>query len=60
MTQLQSARKGMITPEMVRVAQRERVTPGVIRDGVARRAWSERSIRTEIRAESPGNDPARR
>ena len=36
MTQLQSARKGIITPEMVRVAQRECVTPEFIRDEVAR------------------------
>ncbi|MFO0838145.1 MAG: phosphomethylpyrimidine synthase ThiC [Phycisphaerae bacterium] len=38
MTQLQSARKGVITPEMVRVAMRENVTPEFIRDGVARGA----------------------
>ncbi len=38
MTQLQSARKGEITPEMVRVAVRENVTPEFIRDGVARGA----------------------
>ncbi len=38
MTQLQSARNGIITPEMVRVAQRENVTPEFIRDGVARGA----------------------
>ena len=36
MTQLQSARKGVVTPEMVRVAQRENVTPEFIRDEVAR------------------------
>ncbi len=36
MTQLQAARKGMITPEMVRVAQRECVTPEFIRDEVSR------------------------
>ncbi|HUN82125.1 MAG TPA: phosphomethylpyrimidine synthase ThiC, partial [Phycisphaerae bacterium] len=36
MTQLQSARKGIITPEMTRVAQRECVTPEFIRDEVAR------------------------
>lgn len=36
MTQLQSARKGVITPEMVRVAQRECATPEFIRDEVAR------------------------
>ena len=36
MTQLQSAREGLITPEMIRVAVRENVTPEFIRDGVAR------------------------
>jgi phosphomethylpyrimidine synthase len=36
MTQLQSARKGVITPEMARVAVRENVTPAFIRDCVAR------------------------
>ncbi|MFO0973648.1 MAG: phosphomethylpyrimidine synthase ThiC [Phycisphaerae bacterium] len=36
MTQLLSARKGLITPEMVRVAQRECVTPEFVRDEVAR------------------------
>ncbi|MFN0135599.1 MAG: phosphomethylpyrimidine synthase ThiC, partial [Phycisphaerae bacterium] len=36
MTQLESARKGLITPEMTRVAVRENVTPEFIRDGVAR------------------------
>ena len=36
MTQLQSARKGVITSEMIRVAQRENVTPEFIRDEVAR------------------------
>jgi len=36
MTQLQAARKGVTTPEMVRVAQRECVTPEFIRDEVAR------------------------
>lgn len=36
MTQLESARKGVITPEMVRVAIRENVTPSFIRDEVAR------------------------
>jgi len=36
MTQLQAARKGIVTPEMVRVAQRECVTPEFIRDEVAR------------------------
>lgn len=35
MTQIQSARKGVITPEMTRVAVRENVTPEFIRDGVA-------------------------
>lgn len=29
MTQLQAARKGLITPEMIRVAQRECVMPEV-------------------------------
>ncbi|MBL8878358.1 MAG: phosphomethylpyrimidine synthase ThiC [Phycisphaerales bacterium] len=38
MTQLESARKGVITPEMIRVAVRENVTPEFIRDGVARGA----------------------
>jgi phosphomethylpyrimidine synthase len=38
MTQLQSARKGIITAEMIRVAVRENVTPEFIRDGVARGA----------------------
>jgi len=36
MTQYERARKGMITPEMVRVARRENVTPEFIRDEVAR------------------------
>jgi len=36
MTQLETARKGIITPEMTRVAQRECVTPEFIRDEVAR------------------------
>ena len=36
MTQLTSARKGIITPEMARVAIRENVTPEFIRDEVAR------------------------
>jgi len=36
MTQLQSARQGVITPEMARVAIRENVTPEFIRDEVAR------------------------
>jgi phosphomethylpyrimidine synthase len=36
MTQLQSARKGVITPEMIRVAERENVTPEFIREEVAR------------------------
>ena len=36
MTQLEAARKGIITPEMVRVAQRENVTPEFIREEVAR------------------------
>lgn len=36
MTQLQAARKGIITPEMVRVAIRENVKPEFIRDEVAR------------------------
>ncbi|QDV90260.1 Phosphomethylpyrimidine synthase [Phycisphaerae bacterium RAS2] len=36
MTQLESARKGVITPEMIRVAQRECTTPEFIRDEVAR------------------------
>lgn len=36
MTQLQAARKGIVTPEMVRVALRENVTPEFIRDEVAR------------------------
>lgn len=36
MTQLESARKGIITREMIRVAARENVTPEFIRDGVAR------------------------
>jgi len=35
MTQLQAARAGIITPEMVRVAIRENVTPEFIRDEVA-------------------------
>ena len=36
MTQLVAARKGVITPEMVRVAIRENVTPEFVRDEVAR------------------------
>lgn len=36
MTQLQAARKGIVTPEMIRVAARECVSPEFIRDGVAR------------------------
>ncbi|HUI24853.1 MAG TPA: phosphomethylpyrimidine synthase ThiC, partial [Candidatus Kryptonia bacterium] len=36
MTQLQAARRGMITGEMRRVAQRERVTPEFVCDEVAR------------------------
>lgn len=36
MTQLESARKGVITLEMIRVAARENVTPEFIRDCVAR------------------------
>ncbi len=36
MTQLQAARNGMTTPEMIRVAQRENVTPEFIRDEIAR------------------------
>jgi len=36
MTQLEAARNGVITPEMVRVAERENVTPSFIRDEVAR------------------------
>ncbi len=36
MTQLQAARQGIITPEMIRVAQREGATPGFIREEVAR------------------------
>jgi phosphomethylpyrimidine synthase len=36
MTQLESARAGIVTPEMRRVAQREGVAPEMIRDEVAR------------------------
>jgi phosphomethylpyrimidine synthase len=36
MTQLEAARRGLVTPEMRRVAQREAVAPGFIRDEVAR------------------------
>ncbi len=36
MTQLEAARRGSITPEMRRVAQRECVTPEFVRDEVAR------------------------
>ncbi|MFQ5599140.1 MAG: phosphomethylpyrimidine synthase ThiC [Candidatus Krumholzibacteriia bacterium] len=36
MTQLEAARKGIVTPEMRRVALRESVTPEFIRDEVAR------------------------
>jgi len=36
MTQLQSARKGIITPEMIRVAERENVTPEFVREEIAR------------------------
>src|SRR6184192_810837 len=36
MTQLEAARKGLITGEMRRVAQRECVAPGFVRDEVAR------------------------
>ncbi|HOF17423.1 MAG TPA: phosphomethylpyrimidine synthase ThiC, partial [Phycisphaerae bacterium] len=35
MTQLQQARAGVITPEMSRVAQRERQSPETIRDELA-------------------------
>jgi len=35
MTQLESARRGVVTPEMQRVAQRENVAPELIRDHVA-------------------------
>jgi phosphomethylpyrimidine synthase len=36
MTQLESARKGIVTPEMRRVAERENVTDDFVRDEVAR------------------------
>jgi phosphomethylpyrimidine synthase len=36
MTQFEAARKGLITPEMARVAKQENVTPEFIRDEVAR------------------------
>src|SRR5882672_8849448 len=36
MTQLESARGGIVTPEMRRVARREGVTPEFVRDEVAR------------------------
>ena len=36
MTQLESARKGLITKEMAFVAQRENLEPELIRDEVAR------------------------
>ncbi len=36
MTQLEYARRGVVTPEMVRVALRENVTPEFVRDCVAR------------------------
>jgi phosphomethylpyrimidine synthase len=36
LTQLQAARRGIVTPEMRRVAERENVTPEFIRDEVAR------------------------
>ena len=36
MTQLQMARRGLISPEMIRVAQRENVSPEFVRDEVAR------------------------
>ncbi len=36
MTQLQAARKNIVTPEMMRIAVRENVTPDFIRDEVAR------------------------
>jgi hypothetical protein len=36
MTQLESARRGIVTPEMRRVAERERTTADLIRDEVAR------------------------
>ena len=36
MTQLEAARKGVITAEMARVAVRENATPAFIRDCVAR------------------------
>src|SRR5215470_16132975 len=36
MTQLQAARKGIVTPEIIRVAQRENSTPEFVRDEVAR------------------------
>src|SRR6185369_2223964 len=35
-TQMQRARAGEITPEMIRVAEREKVTPEFVRDEVAR------------------------
>ncbi|MBI5866534.1 MAG: hypothetical protein HZB38_18860 [Planctomycetes bacterium] len=37
MTQLRPARKGVIVPEVIRVAMCENVTPEFIRDGVADR-----------------------
>jgi len=57
MTQLQSARMGIITPEMTRVAQRECVTPEFIRDEVAR---GRLVIPANVRhiAGSGGNAPA--
>jgi phosphomethylpyrimidine synthase len=57
MTQLQSARKGVVTSEMVRVAVRENVTPEFIRDCVARGTVV---IPANVRhlAGSGGNEPA--
>ncbi len=59
MTQLQSARKGVVTPEMVRVAQRENVTPEFIREEIAR---GRLIIPANVRhlAGSAGASPSRR
>jgi phosphomethylpyrimidine synthase len=35
LTQLEAARAGQITPEMARCAERERITPELVRDEVA-------------------------
>jgi phosphomethylpyrimidine synthase len=59
MTQLQFARKGIITPAMIRVAERENVTPVFIREEIAR---GRLIIPANVRhlAGSAGQEPGRR